>query len=102
MDLITLALAKKYTNKKFEEVISFGGFKIVDVLPTVDISTSVIYLLKTSEGIEGNIYTEYVYTTDGQWEALGTNIDLRGLEENIDTMNEKLDQLTLTMTWGDF
>ena len=90
MDLITLALAKKYTNKKFGEVVSFGGFKIVDALPTIDISTSVIYLLKTGEGTEGNIYTEYVYTVDSQWEALGTNIDIKGLEEDINAIEEKL------------
>ena len=102
MDLMTLALAKKYTNKKFSEMVGFGGFKIVDTLPTTDISTSVIYLLKTGEGAEGNIYTEYVYTVDGHWEALGTNIDIKGLEEDIEAIEEKLDQLTLTMTWGIF
>ena len=35
MDLITLALAKKYVNKKFDEAVGFGGFKTVDELPTV-------------------------------------------------------------------
>ena len=45
MDLIVLSLAKKYANKKFSEVVKFGGFKIVEVLPTEKISTSTVYLL---------------------------------------------------------
>lgn len=86
MDLITLALAKKYTNQKVNEIISFGGFKIVNELPTTNISHSTVYLLRS--GVEEyNIYTEYIYTMANEWESLGTTVDLNGYvtEENLST-----------------
>ena len=86
MDLITLALAKKYTNQKVNEIISFGGFEIVNKLPTTNISHSTVYLLRS--GVEEyNIYTEYIYTKTNEWESLGTTVDLNGYvtEENLST-----------------
>lgn len=90
MDLVTLALAKKYTNQKVNNILSFGGFEIVESLPTSDISHSTVYLLKSSEEAR-NIYTEYIYTKNNEWESLGTTVDLNGyiteenLQEAIDT-----------------
>ena len=71
MDLITLALAKKYTNSKFAQAAGIKGFEIVESLPTEDIATNIIYLLKSANGSERDSYTEYVYTK-GEWEPLGT------------------------------
>lgn len=52
--------------------------KVVTALPTENISTTTIYLLKTSETETGNLYTEYIYV-DGKWEELGTQtLDLSG------------------------
>jgi hypothetical protein len=84
MDLITLALAKKYVNKKFAEAVSFGGFQIIDTLPVENISTTTVYLLKSKSATEGNVYEEYIYT-NGKWESLGTTVDLAGYvtEENL-------------------
>ena len=84
MDLVTLALAKKYTNQKVNDILSFGGFEIVESLPTSDISHSTVYLLKSSEEAR-NIYTEYIYTKNNEWESLGTTVDLNGYitEENL-------------------
>ena len=45
----------------------------VDALPTTDISTSTIYMLKDiSSTKENNIYIEYVYKEDGGWEIIGS------------------------------
>lgn len=84
MDLITLALAKKYVNKKFAEAVSFGGFQIIDTLPVENISATTVYLLKSKSETEGNVYEEYIYT-NGKWESLGTTVDLAGYvtEENL-------------------
>lgn len=71
MDIITLALAKKYANKKFAEAVNFGGFQVVTELPSANISTTTIYLLQISTSGVNNLYQEYVYV-DNQWEMLGT------------------------------
>ena len=56
--------------------IEFGSYKIVDELPTEDISTSIIYLIDR-EG-EENTKDAYVYS-DGEWLLVGnTHIDLSG------------------------
>ena len=75
MDLITLALAKKYANKKFADILSFGGFEIVEELPLKDISSSAIYLLLKQTTEEGNLYDEYIYTLNGQWEKIGSTVE---------------------------
>ena len=49
---------------------------VVNSLPTSDISTTTVYLLKTSTTETGNLFTEYIYVNN-TWEALGTQtIDL--------------------------
>ncbi len=47
------------------------AIKVVNALPSDEISTTTVYLLKTSTTESGNLYTEYIYV-DGAWEALGT------------------------------
>ena len=44
--------------------------KVVDQLPTTDISTSTIYLVRSS-GSSPDMYDEYIYVS-GAWEKLGT------------------------------
>lgn len=52
---------------------------VVDDLPTEDISTTTIYLVKTSTSETGNLYTEYIYLEETGWESLGTQtVDLSG------------------------
>ena len=51
-------------------------FKVVDELPSENISTSIIYLKKNEELKESNFYEEYVFV-DGKWELIGTTqVDL--------------------------
>lgn len=54
------------------------AISVVAELPTSNISTTTIYLLKTSESESGNLYTEYIYVNNA-WEELGTQtLDLSG------------------------
>lgn len=54
------------------------AIEVVDALPTSGISTTTIYLLKTSTTETGNLYTEYIYVSSA-WESLGTQtLDLSG------------------------
>lgn len=65
-----------YKIKNALNSIEFGSYKIVDELPTEDISTSIIYLIDR-EG-EENVKDAYVYS-DGEWLLVGnTHIDLSG------------------------
>ena len=60
------------------------SISVVNSLPTSDISTSTVYLVKTSSTESGNLYTEYIYTNDA-WEQLGTqSLDLSGYLKTAD------------------
>lgn len=53
-----------------------NGFEIVDKLPTENIDTHTIYLVKETVGEADDYYNEYIYV-NGEWELLGsTRIDL--------------------------
>lgn len=71
--------SETYTQAEVDNLISAipkFAIKVVDALPTTDISNSTVYLLRTSETETGNLYTEYIYaevsTGTYQWEKLGT------------------------------
>lgn len=74
--------------------------KVVDSLPTEDISTSCIYLVAREGGDydqDVNVYDEYVYTVDnpesgsGHWEKIGTTeADLSGYMEYSDEASSEL------------
>lgn len=75
---LTEAIAQN--NVKIKEWVNtqIGNVKVisilwVDELPTTDISTSAIYLLKNEENSKdtNNIYDEYVYKDGIGWEILG-------------------------------
>ena len=77
MDIITLALAKKYANKKVSELADIGvSYKIVETLPTTG-EEGVLYLVKNSmDPSENNLYNEYMYI-ENTWEYVGkTGVDL--------------------------
>lgn len=74
MDVITLALAKKYANKKIAELAAVGfAPKIVDSLPTENINGHTLYLVPASDGINSNGYLEYIYI-NGAWECVGSTV----------------------------
>lgn len=74
MDIVTLALARKYANKKIAELAAVGfAPKIMDSLPTEDINEHTLYLVPASDGISSNGYLEYIYINGG-WECVGSTI----------------------------
>lgn len=74
MDIVTLALAKKYANKKIAELAAVGfAPKIMDSLPTENINEHTLYLVPASDGINSNGYLEYIYI-NGNWECVGSTI----------------------------
>lgn len=69
-----------------------NGFEIVDELPTENIDTHTIYLVKETVGEADDYYNEYIYV-NGEWELLGsTQIDLSDYytKEQVDKIIETL------------
>ena len=64
-------------------------FKIVNELPTEDISESAMYLVPLSPGSENNEFAEYIYV-DGHWEYIGS----ASVEVNVDDFVKKDDYAT--------
>lgn len=65
------------------------SISVVSALPTADISTTTIYLLKTGSETN-NLYTEYIYV-DSKWETLGTQrMDLSEYLTKTDASNTYL------------
>lgn len=88
MDVVTLALAKKYTNHLFEKVDSIS-IAFVDVLPTMDIRDKTIYFVPRSSDPNDYGYLEYMYI-DGGWRQVGeTELHL----EDYYTRNELKEEL---------
>lgn len=90
LTLTNLQLAMSQNNVKMKEwatnlVGNFKAFEIkwVNELPTENISTATIYMVKSTESTEeNNIYNEYVYNETDGWEILGAyhacSVDLTG------------------------
>lgn len=96
MDVVTLALAKSYTDKEIAESGIHGlQVIIVQTLPTTG-QASTIYLLPRSGSTPPDIYDEYIYISNA-WERIGsTQIDL------TDYWNtDKADSETWTFTLAD-
>lgn len=107
LSLANLTAAMSQNNTKMKEWVTtqIGNVKVftiswVDVLPTEDISTSTIYLVKNAESTEGtNIYDEFVYNeTTTKWESLGQvdtgTVDLTNYYNKTE-VNELLANLTI-------
>ena len=67
---------------------TYDLFEIVETLPTSDIDTNKIYVIKSEEPSDGNEYIEYIYIND-KWEIFGkfaVDVDLSGYytKEEID------------------
>lgn len=76
------AKSETYNREKINELVSARLLiKIVDELPTEEISTSTIYFLKRKKEqgttqYDSDVYDEYIYV-DGTWELIGnTYVDL--------------------------
>lgn len=91
-DIITQALTNYYTKTDSyskEEVdnlvtaIPKFDIKVVDSLPTTNISNTTIYLVVSGTGTP-NLYDEYIYV-NGQWEFLGSQTTSVGNAVTLDT-----------------
>lgn len=78
-------------------------YKVVETLPTTDIDSTKIYLVRNTEKVpdgKQNVYIEYMYV-DGEWEEVGeykTSIDLSSYAKTADVnakLAEKVDNTAL-------
>ena len=95
MDIVTLALSKKYTNARLEDLAT-TGFKpiIVDVLPELTQANSGnLYLVPANDPKDENKYLEYL-VVENRWECIGsTAIDLGDYSTTLETINLIQEQL---------
>ena len=73
----------RYLYRKVDDIQdklnNYKLYSIVASLPTSNIDKNKMYIVASEEGIENNIYTEYIYTENNTWEKLGefkADIDL--------------------------
>lgn len=82
-----------------EQITQIPKFKVsvVDKLPESNISTSTIYLLKSTDESTNNMYAEYIYIvsgTEGKWEKLG---EQTLVIDNFATKEYVSQQITIAM-----
>lgn len=79
-----------------DKLNNYKLYSIVASLPTSNIDKNKIYIVASEEGIENNIYTEYIYTENNTWEKLGefkSDIDLTPYVKKTDESNIKAENL---------
>ena len=78
MDIVTLALSKKYTNARLQNLATTGFTPVVvDVLPEpTQANSGNLYLVPANDPKDENKYLEYL-VVENRWECIGsTAIDL--------------------------
>jgi hypothetical protein len=83
---------KEYVDNMVSKIPQFE-IMVVETLPTEDISTTVVYLLKPTAEDADNLYDEYIYV-NGTWELLGSarlDLDNYAKIENIPTKVSQLE-----------
>ena len=79
-----------------DKLNNYKLYSIVASLPTSNIDKNKIYIVASEEGVEDNIYTEYIYTENNTWEKLGefkADIDLTPYVKKTDESNIKAENL---------
>lgn len=97
-------ITSTYATKKELQNVSDGLIKVVDELPTENISTSTFYLKANDSDETENIYNEYIYVKKNddtyQWEMVGQKkIDLSGYsttQQTFDLLDEVFTSATIT------
>ena len=83
---------KEWVNAQFGK-FNTASIEWVEVLPTKDISTTTIYMLKnTSSTNTQNIYDEYVYNETTGWEILG-QVDVSNIDMSDYYNKKEIDEL---------
>jgi hypothetical protein len=83
---------KEYVDSMVSKIPQFE-IMVVETLPTEDISTTVVYLLKPTAEDTDNLYDEYIYV-NGIWELLGSarlDLDNYAKIENVPTKVSQLE-----------
>lgn len=82
---------------KIAELEQYRLFKVVNELPTTDITENTIYLVPNAETEGDNKHEEYAYV-NGNWEHIGNlSIDLSNYPTNTDLDTKLLDYATTSM-----
>lgn len=79
-----------------DKLNNYKLYSIVASLPTSNIDKNKMYIVASEEGVENNIYTEYIYTENNTWEKLGefkSDIDLTPYVKKTDESNIKAENL---------
>lgn len=79
-----------------DKLNNYKLYSIVASLPTSNIDKNKMYIVASEEGVENNIYTEYIYTENNTWEKLGefkADIDLTPYVKKTDESNIKAENL---------
>lgn len=82
------AIDTYYATKAELSVIPKFQILIVNALPTTDISKTTIYLVKDPSGHEGDLFKEYIYTSEDKWELISSpkiNLDGYVLKAELDS-----------------
>lgn len=79
-----------------DKLNNYKLYSIVASLPTSNIDKNKMYIVASEEGVENNIYTEYIYTENNTWEKLGefkADVDLSPYVKKTDESNIKAENL---------
>jgi hypothetical protein len=91
---------KTETNNLISKIPKFA-ITVVESLPTENISTTTVYLVKNTKEETNNLYTEYIYV-NSKWESLGKQeIDLSGYT-TLTKLNAELGKLAKVATSGSY
>ena len=71
-----------------DKLNNYKLYSIVASLPTSNIDKNKIYIVASEEGVENNIYTEYIYTENNTWEKLGDSTFVRFEDLGIEITDE--------------
>lgn len=88
--------SETFTKQEVNDLISAittMDIRVVQTLPTEDISTTTIYFVPKTTAGTNDVYDEYVYVSNA-WEHIGsTDIDLSGYQTKIDSSHKLLSDL---------
>lgn len=95
-------IASTYATKSDVTAIPKFNVAVMTALPSSNISTSTIYLIKDTNSGTNNVYTEYLYVLN-KWEIIGTTMtDLTNYSKKADTIKAlSISGKTITYTKGD-
>jgi len=96
--MFTNYYTKQEVDTKVSEIPKYAT-KVVNILPTEDISETTVYLLRNLDEPQ-NMYTEYIYV-DGEWDELGAQtVDLSDYDTS-EQVDKKIEDALNSIIDGD-